>query len=210
MGSYTYLNLQTRVSDEINDSSNGSVSLAQVKKAIISAIEHYERERTWFNETITTNLTTSDQFSFINAPTDIVFIDKLQITSGTAKYTIERIPYEEWAIRAGTSTSTGQPTQYAYYQDRFWFFPAPNSAYTLTLSYVKRLTTLSADSDNNGWTNFAEPLIRFRAEWDIFAHLLFFMDLAAQAKAAEMDELMAFDTERMQRNTTGRVRAVYL
>ena len=210
MGSYTFANLQTRISSEIQDSSNASVTLAQVKSAIVSAIEHYERERTWFTETITTNLTTSSSFAFINAPVDIVFIDKLQIASGTAKYSLEPIPYEDWAVRAGTSNGTGQPTQYAYYQDRFWFFPAPNSAYTLTLSYVKRLPTLSADSDNNGWTNFAEPLIRFRAEWDIYAHLLFFMDLAAQAKAAEMDELMAFDTERMQRNATGRVRAVYL
>ncbi len=47
MPSYTFLQIQTRVSEEINDATNANVSLTQVKKAIVSAIEHYERQRTW-------------------------------------------------------------------------------------------------------------------------------------------------------------------
>ena len=229
MGSYTYLNLQTRVSDEINDSTNANVTLAQVKKAIISAVEHYERERTWFGETISRSLVTVANSPAVAVPSDLVLIDKLQLattstftadtsngtatllnstttlpgvsqfitgtgipastmvksitgsaptatvtmmdqfgaaanatatnatitvrTMGASRYTLDPITYEEWAVKSATSTTTGQSSQYAYHQDRLFLFPTPSAIYALTLSYIQRLTTLSADADNNGWTN---------------------------------------------------------
>ena len=286
MGSYTYVNLQTRISSEIQDSSNTGVTLAQVKNAIISAIEFYERERTWFNETVSRSLVTVANAPVVAVPSDIVLIDKLQIattstftadtsngtatllnstttlpsvgqfitgtgipastmvksvtgsaptatvtmmdqygatanatatntgitvrTMGQSKYTLDENPYDELAIKMATSTTSGQPSQYAYYQDRLFLFPTPGSIYALTLSYVQRLTTLSADGDNNGWTNYAEPLIRSRAKWDIFEHLLFFPELASACREEEVETLMALDVERYQRNATGRTRAVYL
>ena len=282
MGSYTYVNLQTRVSAEIQDSSNATVTLAQVKQAIVSAIEYYERERTWFNETISRSIATVANFPAVAVPTDIVRIDKLQyattttftatVTENTAtltgasntaftvgqfitgngipastliksvdsatqitmgdvfgasvnatstssvtvtvmglsKYTLDPITYDEWAVQSSTSSTNGQPSQYAYHQDRIFLFPAPGSIYALTLSYVQRLAKLSIDSDNNGWTNYCEPLIRSRAKWDIFQNLLHFPARAMTCKQEELDTLAALDVERYQRNATGRTRAVYL
>lgn len=282
MGSYTYANLQTRISDEIGDSANASVTLAQVKKAIISAIEYYERERTWFSEIVAVDLTVAGAPA-LGAPPDLVFIDKLQIatttsftgTTSTSAATVtgcsstsglvagmicygqnttdvsyiksvdsssqitlmdvygtnvnaaasgadtlyafstnhiplEQITYDQWASYSYGPTGGSQPCMFAYNENRILLYPTPGSIYGAILSYNRRLTTLSADSDNNGWTNFCEPLIRSRAKWDIFNNLMKFPDLAKTAKQEELDTLMMLDSEREQRNTTGRTRAVYL
>lgn len=280
MGSYTYGDLQTRISAEIQDTTNAGVTLTQVKQAIISAIEYYERERNWFSETVTRSLVTVANAPAVAVPTDMVRIDTLQIaatstmtattTSGSAnltactstpstglfltgtgipantlvksaattttvmmdifgapalatasgsitvtiaagsRYTLEPIPYSDYTARAGTSPTGAFPTQYSYYRDRLYLFPTPNAVYSLIMGYVQRLTALSATSDNNGWTNYCEPLIRSRAKWDIFSNLLYFPDMAKAAKQEELDTLNALDIERYQRNTMGRTKAVYL
>jgi len=282
MPNYTYVNLQTRVADEINDSSAGSVSTAQVKKAIISAIEYYEGQRNWFGEAITRSGVTVAGFPAVAMPSDAVFLDKMQLSAVTSitattntntlltacsntvfsvgqfligtgipdstliksidsssqitmgdvtgasvnatsstvgatirvvqapRYDIEPISYQQYSGYQGQTGSTGQPSQYCYYQDRLYLYPTPGSVYALMFWYIKRLPALSADGDTNGWTNFAEPVIRNRAKWDIFLNLLRNMKLAQAAKAQETDAMDALETEHVQRNTTGRLRARYL
>lgn len=283
MGSYTYVNLQTRVSAEINDASNANVTLAQVKRAIISAVEHYERERSWFAEMVSTALVTVANFPAIAPPSELLYIDKLQSSTTTTftgttasgastitgasstsgltagqvitgsgipastyvksvdsstqitmgdiygaavnatasaaitvtAYSANRMPlseisYDQWATQSYGASGGSQPVQFAYYQDRILLYPTPNAVYGLILSYVRRLTTLSADADNNGWTNFAEPVIRSRAKWDIFNSLLYLPELAKTCKQEEIESLIMLDEDRTQRNTTGKTRAIYL
>ena len=281
MGAYTLATILTRVSNEINDSANVNVTTTQATNAIISAVEHYERERTWFNELVTRSLVTVANAPKVAVPSDLIFMDKLQLATtstftadttsasatltnasstsglvagqfitgtgipantiiksttattvvmmdmlgaaatatatatitvtatGSARYTVQQIPYEEWAIKSSTSTSTGQTNQFAYYGDQLYLFPTPGSVYALFLSYVQRLTTLSG-SASNGWTNYAEPLIRARAKWDLFANLLYLPEMADAAKIQEIDALEELDIERQQRNTMGRTQAYYL
>jgi len=281
MPSYTFVQLQTRVSAEVNDVANQNVSSAQCKAAIVSAVEHYERERKWFNETITRSVVTVADAPAVAVPTDMVFLDKVQIvstgtvtgdgggtstitniadtsalqagmfvthalipgstmirsvaatsftmmdvlgasvtaststgltirySSGTTTRNLTPIPYEEYAGREWQSGG-GEPSDYAYYQDRIWLWPKPNAIYSLRLSYVQRLTTLSADGDNNGWTNYAEPVIRNRAKWDLLNNYLYIPTLAKEAKMQELDALMVLDNEHVQRNTTGKIKPRYL
>lgn len=281
MGTYTFVQLQTRVATEVNDSANQNVSSAQVKAAIVSAIEHYERERKWFNETITRSVVTVSGAPAVAMPTDMVFLDKVQLvstgtvtgdsngsatisniadtsalqagmfvtqnlipastmirsvastsftmmdvlgasvtaststgltirySSGTTTRNLREVPYEEFAGREWQSTG-GEPSDYAYYQDRLWLWPKPDAVYSLRLSYVQRLTTLSADADNNGWTNFAEPVIRNRAKWDLFNNYLYVPALAKEAKMQELDALITLDHEHVQRNTTGKLKSRYM
>lgn len=284
MGAYNYVSLQTRISAEIADSTNASVSLAMVKRAIISAIEFYERERTWFNESVTTALVTVASFPAIAVPSDLLLIDKIQVattttftgdtTAGTSTITtcsstsglsagqiitgagipastfvksvdsatqvtmgdifgtavnatataatitvtafasnrvsLDPITYSEWVDQSSGASGASQPAQYAYNEDRILLYPTPNAVYGLILSYVKRLATLAADTDANGWTNFCEPLIRSRSKWDIFEHVLYFPELAKPCKQEEIETLLMLDSEKTQRMTTGRTRAVYL
>ena len=280
MAAYTFLNLQTRVSAEINDASNADVSLAQVKAAIVSAVEHYERERKWFNETISRSVVTVAGAPAVAAPADLVFLERVQCsttgtvtgdangsatisnvsdvsvlqagmfvtqtlipastmirsvgassftmmdvygasvtasttTTATIRYAnkttrnLREVSYDEFAGREW-QISEGEPSNYAYHQDRIWLWPKPNGVYSLTLWYVQRLTTLSADGDSNGWTNYAEPVIRNRAKWDVFLNYLRMPKLAQVAKLQEMDALEEMNLEHVQRNSMGRLKPRYL
>lgn len=215
--SYTYGQIQTRIADELHRSDLTS----QIQKAIISAVEHYERERFWFNESISTSLSTTASQNYVAAPSDLVEVDKLQITVGSSKYNLFRIGYEEWATEASTTTTTGQPTEYTYYEDRFYLFPTPGSIYTLTLSYIKRLTALSVSGDSNGWTNYAEEMIRQRAEADLRINQLRNAQAVQEAammamrgdqflSAAEKIAYLRISSERDSRVSVGRVRARFL
>lgn len=216
MPSYTYKNIQDRVADELNRTD----LTAQIKKAIISAVEHYERERWWFEETIDTSVTTTAAQNYVtNAViTTMARIDKVQLTVGGSKYTVFKVPYDEWALEAATSTTSGQPTEYAYYQDRLYLFPTPGSTYTLTISGVQRLTTLSSDNDANGFTNYCEELIRQRAKADIRANIVLDEKAVEEAKqigaaggtflsGMERAAYLNVARERDERATTGRMRA---
>ncbi|MFH1235393.1 MAG: hypothetical protein V1685_00445, partial [Parcubacteria group bacterium] len=179
MPSYTYKNIQDRIADELN---RGDLT-AQIKLAIISAIEHYERERWWFEESISTAVSTTAAQNYVTDATisSLAIIDKVQITVGSAKYTLTPITYDEWAIQA-MSTTSGQPTEYAYYQNRLYLYPTPGDTYVLTISGVQRLTTLSADLSNNGFTNYCEEVIRQRAKADVRANVILDEKAVEEAK----------------------------
>ena len=280
MPSYTFLDLQTRVAAEINDATNANVTLAQVKAAIVSAVEAYERERKWFNETISRSVVTVANAPAVAVPTDLVFLDHIQCAvtgtvtgdmNGSASVssvsdvsvlqagmfvTQALIPASTMIRSVGTtsfemmdvygasvtasttttatiryaskttrnlsqdsygdlmsrewSVSGGEPTSWAYHQDRIWLWPKPNAVYSLILWYTQRLTTLSANGDNNGWTNYGEPVIRNRAKWDLFNNYMRAPKLALMAKQQEVEAFMQLETEMAQRNTTGRLKPKYL
>jgi hypothetical protein len=170
MPSYTYGNIQDRIADELDRPTDIA---AQIKLAIISAIEHYETERFPWAETIdTSTLTTTSTINYVTPPTGFVKIDKLQLTLSSYKYDLARIGFEDWANKTANATTNSQPTEYTEYAGLIYLYPTPNSAYVLPISYVKRLATLSATSDANGWTNFAEELIRHRAKGDILCNIV--------------------------------------
>lgn len=280
MPSYSFVNLQTRVAAEINDATNANVTLAQVKSAIVSAIEHYETQRKWFNETISRSVVTVANAPAIASPSDLAYLDRIQCattgtvtgdangsatisnvsdvsvlqagmfvtqalipastmirsvgassftmmdvygasvtasttTTATIRYaskTTRNMTRDDYDVLVGRewSVSGGEPTNWSYHQDRIWLFPTPNTVYSLILWYTQRLPTLSADADNNGWTNYAEPVIRNRAKWDLFLNHLRAPKLALAAKQQEIDALDALDLEHVQRNTTGRLKPKFL
>ena len=181
MPSYTFKNIKDRIADELN---RGDLT-SQISKAVISAMEHYERERWWFEETISTAVSTVAAQNYVTDAviSSLATVDLVQITVGSAKYRLDKIEYDEWALQQ-TSTTSGQPTEYTYYQDRLYLYPTPGSIYVLTISGVQRLATLSGDSDSNGFTNYCEELIRQRAKADIRCNVI--LDQSAIAEAVSM------------------------
>lgn len=216
MPSYNYGQIQTRIADELNRTDLTS----QIKLAIVSAVEHYERERWWFEETLVTTVSTVASQNYVSDAviSTLAIIDKIQLTVSGSKYTLFPVPYDEWATEAATSSTSGQPTEYAYYQDRLYLFPTPGSIYALTISGVQRLATLSANGDANGFTNYCEELVRQRAKADLRCNIL--LDEKAIAEAAQLGangstylsgmERSAYinvTRERDERATTGRLKA---
>lgn len=156
--------MKTRIANELHRSDLETNS--HITNAIKSAIKHFERERWYFNEaTTSTSLTTSAGLATYALPADFMKIDSLKITVIGWKSDVEPMPYNEMDARdAGNSATRGPSKWYAVYGELLRLYPVPDGTYAQTLSYQKRLTTLSASADTNAWVDDLEELIRKKAK----------------------------------------------
>ena len=162
---------------------------SQAGSAIKTAIAFYEHTRFWFLEQRSTSSTTAGQ-EFYGLPADFQDDDSLVLEVSNYTYPLTKRHYsttEDWFVKS--STFTGQPTDYAIYDEQIRLYPVPNEAYTMTLSYQKTASALSADGDTNEWMVEGEELIRSRAEFNLFARMLRDYDAAQAVKITEQEVL---------------------
>ena len=170
-----------RINDELG---LPSVS-ARIPNAILAAIRFYEAERFWFIEAEATASTVIGQQNYV-MPTDYLEPDSLTVTESNVRHMLKRRPCEWLRQHSLDTTSGARPKDWAYYGDQIWLFPIPDQVYTLQLSYLKRLTVLSAFADTDNWMVDGEELIRARAKYDLLMHSA--KDYAAAAAMAPVVE----------------------
>jgi len=189
-----YGDMKTRIADEIADSTLSS----QIILAIKSAIQFYERQEFYFNtKTGTFSTVAAQEYYGSAANTDIPSIIKIlsaNVNSGGYKYPLTGVPFAS-IEEAQDGARTYIPETYAYFNGQVRLFPIPNDVYTVTMAYVYRLTELSADADENAWTDDAEELIRQRAKRLIATDVLRDIDMAQAASALEIEALNALKKE---------------
>lgn len=200
----TLAQMRSRIADDLN---KGTTLNTQIDKAINRAIEHYEKQRFWFNETLGTFATIANQSAYGTAdgiPSDIAEIDYLEITStSTYKLELKRkgFPYVINTIgNGGTST---YPSCFALFQEKIYLAPIPSAVKTITLYYQQKYTALSLDADTNDWTTDAEDLIESRARWWVYKRIIKDKDHAAEAKAEELEALDALIEKTRKFSSTG-------
>lgn len=189
-----YGDMKTRIADEIADSTLSS----QIILAINSAIQFYERQEFYFNtKTGSFPTVAAQEYYGAAANADIPNIIKIisaNVNPGGYKYAMTGVPFSSIEeVQDGTKTYT--PETYAYFNQQIRLFPIPNDVYTVTMAYVYRLTALSADADENAWTDDAEELIRQRAKRLIATDVLRDIDMAQAASALELEALNALKKE---------------
>ena len=191
----TYADMRARIADEL--ANDGDISTAQINYAIQDAIKLYERRGWYFNQKVATFTTVAAQEYY--GASDLADIPNLiQIDAATATlngYKNPLRPVDFLTIDdSQDGTVTAFPNLFAYYKQEIRLYPIPDAAYTVTLSYVYRLATLSADSDTNAWTEDAEELIRQCAKRRIALNYLQSEEVAARFATLEREaysELMA-------------------
>ncbi len=202
----TLLEMRSRIADDMLRTDIDT----QINKAINRAIVHYEKERFWFQETTGTLATVSGTQSYGTAdglPSDIKEIDAAKITiAATNKYVLTPRNYR-WILDIDTGAFQSQPYDWAWYRSKVFLHPIPNGVWTITLSYQKSYTTLSADADTNDWTVYAEDLIEARASWWLYSRVIKDQDLAGTAKAEETDALSALREKTRKLVSTGNIKA---
>ncbi len=151
--------MKTRIGNETLRTD--TVSLGFIGDEIVSAIAHYENQPFQFNETRATASTVADT-AYIALPTDFIDLVHMKVELNGSNYQMYSCDFEE-IEDMDTGTYTGQPSQYAIYDQQFRLYPVPDTVYTLTLAYIKELGSLSADTDTNAWMTTGEELIRQRA-----------------------------------------------
>ena len=199
----TYLETQTRIANELNRTN----LTAEIKLAILSAIEYYGKRRWWFNEESTTLVTVSST-AYVALPSDFIEMDKLEIT------TTSTLPLNQTTINDmlewRSTTSTGEPSDYCLYQNRIELYPTPDAVYSLPIHYIKSLTVLAADTDTNLWLTDMEELVRLHAKKDLYANKIRDTNSAKDMQALEDSVLLRLESLNQRRVTTGRTRAYYL
>ncbi|MHA1555092.1 MAG: phage adaptor protein [Alphaproteobacteria bacterium] len=158
----TYGTMITRVADELAF----PAVVARIPNAIQAATRFYESERFWFNEGESTASTVADQQAYA-MPTDFLEAESLTLTDSSVRYPIKRRPWS-WMRRNNLITSvTARPCDWAYFADQIFLYPIPDAVYTLTISFLKRQSAISAYTDTNDWMVHGEELIRERAKYDL-------------------------------------------
>lgn len=202
----TYGALKTRIANEIADSTLS----AEIILAIESAIKFYERKEFWFNSKTGTFVTVAAQEYYGSAantdiPNLIKINDPIKVTSSGYKYDIDLVSFGE-IDAAQDGTRTGRPECAAYFNEQIRLYPIPDAVYTVTMAYQYRLTDLSADADENAWTDDAEELIRQRAKMVIAADVLRDVDMYNAAKEFERDAYKALKEETRARRSVSTLR----
>lgn len=175
--------LKSRIASEIHRS-DLTTSIAY---AIADAVAHYQGKRFRFNQARAT-LSTVAGTEFYDDLDDVGQIDAITATVNGRKYVLDEMNFGDGEWINSTTTQQGQPTRWSWYDNQIRLYPIPDAAYSLTVSYQKKIAAPASDTDSNAWTTEAEPLIRYAAEKRLYRDIL--MDDAAGMKA-EMAETEA-------------------
>ena len=185
----TFLEMTTTIADMLNRSDLST----QIKDEINNAIGYYyEAFRFWFQEKIGTFATIASQQAYGTAdgtPTDINEIDYVKIAyASNWNKELMRVTYQE-IENYNIGNYTGKPEKFAIYQEKFYLWPIPDAAYTVTVAYTQTYSELSADADTNDFTNYATELIQYRAISAIYENYLFDNNEADRKRVREIEQL---------------------
>ena len=194
----------------IADSINRSDLTTQINRAINRAIEFYEKELFFFSETTGTFSTIASQEAYGTAdglPSDIREIFLAQVTLSSTNMPTLTPRSIEWIRGMNVGRATGDPYDYAWFQNKIYLFYIPNAVKTITLFYRKSYSELSADADTNDFTVYARDLIEAHAKWDLYTHTIQDTESAAAMQAAEMIALSSLRLKTNNLTSTGNVQA---
>lgn len=196
--------LITRVQDELDRTDIDS----QIDRELRRAVEHYERQRWWFNETALTTTATSSTASLV-VPDNLLLLDDVELVVSSrhsllTQYSWDRFR-ETW--REGTNTH-GEPYVWAWRNSEVWWGPPPNQDYEIILWYVKTEFPQSfSDGTSNAWTQLAEDMITARALVTIGGRTLQLpSDTLRSWKAMEKDAYASLCLYSEQKLMTGSVK----
>lgn len=201
----TFLQMQNRIADDLDRTDLNT----QIKLAINRAIKHYQTEPFWFKETSSSFSAVVNQEEYVygtgGVPSNVEMIDILESQFNGSKTTIREItPFELEAKQTGDVT--GEPREFAQYQNRFKLLPIPNqSGITILIKYTKNYAELSADSDTNDWLTYAEDLIEARARWWLNMRVIKDIPAANDDAVQELSALEALRTLNTHKTGQGEV-----
>jgi len=200
--SLNYSDLQSLIADDLDRSDLTD----QIRREIRRAISHYSAQRFGFNET-TRNLQTVTGQSYVSASlSDVIALDNLYITIGSRDVKMTEQDLNQ--IVEERPSSNGTPYEYAWFSNRIELEVPPSTTFSLTAYVHYELPELSSGTDQNGWTNEGQDLIRHRAEKLIYQNILKDPQKAIGSAALEKESLSALKAKNNRR--TGGKRQCYL
>jgi len=164
----TLATMRSRINDELLLKNEYN---SHIDRAIQSAIAIHEKTRFRFNHGRATTTIPAD-FEYVEPPPDMIEEDELMLIDGTERRPLIKQTYLWIGDQSRAIDYRSRPLYYAIETDDLRLYPIPDQEYTLQISYLKKLPTLSADTDSNAWMVGGEELIRLRAKRIILEDVL--------------------------------------
>jgi hypothetical protein len=198
--------LKARIASELHRSNLTD----DIAAAITTAITYYRSKRFEFNEITASFNTVASQEAYTSGdtgfPTDLGQLDTARITVSGVRDPLRPIGYAELQRLSSTTTATGRPSVYAWYGQKLYLYPIPDTAYAVLLSYQRRKAAPASDADTTSvWTNEAEALIRHCAKKLISRDVLRDAEGFQLSQAAEVEALnvLMFESRQLQDDGSG-------
>jgi len=201
--------LKTRIITEVNRDDLTDDLAGQLAIFITRSIDYYANQRFSFNEArSTTVLTPLDEY--VDLPAGTRLVDRVFLLVANTRYELTK--RETWYIEGLYSApQQGQPTDFAFINGQIRLWPTPNQAWTLIWETVTDvlpvITTASADTVSNTWTNAGQDVIDARTRIYLYRDQFRDNEGLAQASLAEREALARLKGESNRLISTGRVRA---
>lgn len=200
----TYTTLQSNIASTLSRDNLTS----EIQEAIKRAVRHYERKLFWFNyaEDSFIGSSTAKRAFTISSTNTFLGITQVVVNYSSARYELE--PENLEIIKAWDATnSNGLPRRWAFDPvDRTITFDINlNVTATVSYTFIKKMTTLSAAGDSNEFTNNASDLIEARACWWLYLTKIKNGAAAQAMKEEEMSQLNYLNCETVDKTSSGRV-----
>lgn len=166
-----FLNAVQRIKDELHRAKQ--VEEDSIKRALISAMDHYKWTRFHFNEASESMLTMPGVHEYGPAdpvgsgngyPANLLEIDQVQVfrdpetpggSSGNDAYPMDRVHFDAMRNWIEASNTGNRPHWYSWYADRFFVFPASaGGQHRLLFDFVKNLRFPRAQFIGGAWSYF--------------------------------------------------------
>ncbi len=194
--------MKSRVADDLARSDLTS----NIASSITTAIERYQSDRFWFNESRTLTFSTvagTTEYTALTGDTDhtknLYSIDYAMLVIDATN--IDKLGFIDPArmeYLLGASSSQNQPYSYSYYDKTIRLYPIPSAVWTVRIAaHIKRDAPAADDTANNVWMTDAERLIRSRAKYELAVHVLKDPEMAIAMTAAVTE---AYDQLKGQTN----------
>jgi hypothetical protein len=138
---------------------------------------------------------------YLNLPSDVLYLRSLEVfdsnQTGTPRVFLEKRDQTfiaEYSPET-SSISTGVPKYYAYWDDSPQYIvvgPAPDSAYTVQINYIKTPQHLSASNTTTYLSTYAENLLFYGVMVEAFSFLKGPADMYNLYKSRYTEELKTF------------------
>jgi hypothetical protein len=178
----TLATMKARIASELRRSNIDD----QIADAISTAIAAYQGERFHFSESRAVTFTTVDDQEFYDGDDAaslalISKIDYVVIYQGDNEYTLKPRSPDELERLSQSGTNTGMPLFYGWYGNQLRLCPIPNEAWTVRIGCELAVAAPATDAEaDNPWMTHAERLIRSRAKYELYEHVLLAPDMAAR------------------------------
>lgn len=158
----------------------------QIANAITTAIEAYQTERFGFAETRAMSFATVADQEFYDSDDDadlgkLTKIDYVIFYQGDTEFPLIAKSPDFLERLSNNGTNTGAPSCYAWYGNQLRLGPVPDQAYTVRIGGEWTIAAPASDAEaSNPWMTTAERLIRCRAKYELYEHVLLIPELAAK------------------------------